>query len=183
MMMLIPLGRKGEEGTWVDNWWAWWVSMQPSDCVYSEGKLTRPEDVDWAVLAQMHGKNGLLQVMATLLCWGNFVADAEVYQRADWTVSLNDVTWTLRELVKCGLIDDGKSGIKQKRTLQAEDEGSTKKPRRSTHQGAAEDARQTRSKTAGDPKVSLEGVRFEGEGGGVKVGQEEEQGAAYIPVL
>ncbi|KAJ7834285.1 hypothetical protein B0H13DRAFT_1653358, partial [Mycena leptocephala] len=69
-MALDFLGAEEEEGTWVGNWWKWWVSLQPVERVYHERRLEQSSSADWDVLAQLHGKNGLLQVMATLLWWG-----------------------------------------------------------------------------------------------------------------
>ncbi|KAJ7763729.1 hypothetical protein B0H16DRAFT_1273481, partial [Mycena metata] len=94
----IPMGDQRSEGSWVEGWWSYWVSLQPAERVYANGVLSRPEKADWEELAQMNGKNGLLQVMALLLWWGDYVGDGEdVYQCVDWKTAV-DVTWVLRQL-------------------------------------------------------------------------------------
>ncbi|KAJ6447891.1 hypothetical protein C8R45DRAFT_1135642 [Mycena sanguinolenta] len=103
---------------WVPSWWAWWVSLQPKERVYADGELSRPDTVDWSTLAHLHGKNGLLMVMASLLWWGDHYADG-MYpaDRVDWLKAVEDVTWTLQELEKSGCIEKGKekAGGKRKR--------------------------------------------------------------------
>ncbi|KAJ7855820.1 hypothetical protein B0H13DRAFT_1517247, partial [Mycena leptocephala] len=77
-------------------WWKWWVSLQPAERVYHERRLEQPSSASWDVLAQLHGKNGLLQVMVTLLWWGDLVGDAEDACRyVEWTKAVDDVAWTL----------------------------------------------------------------------------------------
>ncbi|KAJ7438838.1 hypothetical protein B0H11DRAFT_1752413 [Mycena galericulata] len=95
------VGEDGLEGTFADGWWKWWRSIQPSDRKFVGGILTAPEEADWSDLSKLHGKNGMLQVMATLLWWGDKVGvdeNAEGY--GDWRLALGDVTWVLEQLVE-----------------------------------------------------------------------------------
>ncbi|KAJ7727717.1 hypothetical protein B0H16DRAFT_1470779 [Mycena metata] len=43
--------------------------------VYMGGALSQPDNADWEDLVKLNGKNGLLQVMALLLWWGDYVGD------------------------------------------------------------------------------------------------------------
>ncbi|KAJ7179965.1 hypothetical protein C8R43DRAFT_867101, partial [Mycena crocata] len=65
------LGGMDVAGTYVGKWWVWWRSVQPPESEWVGGELTCPpvEDMTWERLAKMHGRNGLMQVMATLLWW------------------------------------------------------------------------------------------------------------------
>jgi hypothetical protein len=105
-MPLGFLGAEGEEKTWVNSWWKWWVSLQPPERVYAEGRLEQPNTADWEDMAQLHGKNGLMQVMAALLWWGDLVGDGEdACQHAEWVKAVDDVAWTLNELENSGFIE------------------------------------------------------------------------------
>ncbi|KAJ6538044.1 hypothetical protein B0H19DRAFT_962275 [Mycena capillaripes] len=66
------IGAEGTPGTFVDDWWKWWSGVQPEERGNSGagGVLLRPSDLDWSSLVKLHGRNGLLQVMASLLWWG-----------------------------------------------------------------------------------------------------------------
>ncbi|KAJ6451146.1 hypothetical protein C8R45DRAFT_1113690 [Mycena sanguinolenta] len=115
-------------GRWVEQWWTWWVSMQPSERTYANGTLDRPDGADWGELAAMNGKSGLLLVMASLLWWGDRAGgdamDADVYQ--GWTKAVEDVTWTLEALKESGCIVIERSeeaGDKRKRGRPARADG------------------------------------------------------------
>ena len=56
-------------------------------------------------MAQMHGDNGLLQVMAVLVWWGNVAWKHREEEREEWLVAVHDVTWVLEQLLKSGEID------------------------------------------------------------------------------
>ncbi|KAJ7863885.1 hypothetical protein B0H13DRAFT_2353935 [Mycena leptocephala] len=91
-MPLGFLGAEETEGTWVASWWKWWVSLQPEERVYSDLKLAQPSRASWEKLVTMHGKNGLLQLMVTLLWWGDLVGDGEDACRyVEWTKAVDDV--------------------------------------------------------------------------------------------
>ncbi|KAJ7874259.1 hypothetical protein B0H13DRAFT_2348671 [Mycena leptocephala] len=150
-MPLGFLGGEGEPGTWINRWWTWWVSLQPSERVEAEGKLAQPDSADWEKLAQPHGKNGMLQVMVTLLWWGDLVGDGEdACRHVEWVKAVDDVAWTLNELEKSGFIDGRKCGVKRKRArARAEAEAApAKKVRRSACQDQTDEGRQTRAQVA-----------------------------------
>ncbi|KAJ7113917.1 hypothetical protein C8R44DRAFT_594061, partial [Mycena epipterygia] len=93
------VGRQGKRGTFVDNWWKWWMGLQPSERQRLGGMLSCPTEADWNTLSKVHGKNGLLQVMATLLWWGDCVGDdRESVEYDSWTLALGDVSWVLSQL-------------------------------------------------------------------------------------
>ncbi|KAJ7033531.1 hypothetical protein C8F04DRAFT_1183978 [Mycena alexandri] len=137
----------------------------PAERVYADGVLSRPHKADWSVLAQLNEKNGLLQVMALLLWWGDYVGDGEdVFQYVDWRNAVEDVTWVLRELETSGLITGEKAGVKRKR-VRAKAAGGPPSQilRRSTRHDKADEGRQTRA------KASTSGEK--GKGKGPKKGQ------------
>ncbi|KAJ7025490.1 hypothetical protein C8F04DRAFT_1269103 [Mycena alexandri] len=160
MVGSMPIGTQNEEGSWVAGWWAYWVSLQPAERVYTGGVLSRPQKVDWSGLAQLNGKNGLLQVMALLLWWGDYVGDGEdVFQYVDWKRAVEEVTWVLRELETSGLISGEVVGLKRKRArtkaakaaeaaeaAEAAGEPASKVLRRSARHDHADEGRQTRSR-------------------------------------
>ncbi|KAJ7602793.1 hypothetical protein DFH06DRAFT_1023442, partial [Mycena polygramma] len=106
------LGTPETEDAWVGIWWGWWRHLQPGNRIWAFGKLTRPETADWSKLAGMYGRNGLLQVMATLYWWGERVEDrldgATVLRARDtegtvhWKAAVEDVTWVLEQIIESG---------------------------------------------------------------------------------
>ncbi|KAJ7738535.1 hypothetical protein DFH07DRAFT_715199, partial [Mycena maculata] len=84
---------------YVAQWWMWWRSIQPAErALLGPGMLSTPNDAEWGGLTRLHGKNGLLHVMGTLLWWGDVVALDEEY-RNEWVGAVEDVSWVLGELV------------------------------------------------------------------------------------
>ncbi|KAJ7828220.1 hypothetical protein B0H14DRAFT_3466418 [Mycena olivaceomarginata] len=116
----------------------WWRSLQPEERELLEsGELSRPEKADWSKTAGMYGNNGLLQVMASLLWWGEVVQRREEADREEWCAAVTDVT------------DAGEEGEdtgerKQRRTCQAKgrkvngDVGSAGKKRKASDDDASE---------------------------------------------
>jgi hypothetical protein len=45
--------------------------------------------------------------MATLLWWGEAVVEATPLDRMTWTLAVEDVTWTLEQLLRPGVIETG----------------------------------------------------------------------------
>jgi hypothetical protein len=86
------LGDTKSAGTFVALWWDWWVKVQGTD---------RSE---LGTLLKLHGKNGLLQVMALLLWWGERVADGNPVDIQEWSTAVEDVAETLQELLRPGVI-------------------------------------------------------------------------------
>ncbi|KAJ7767522.1 hypothetical protein DFH07DRAFT_736737, partial [Mycena maculata] len=102
VMPLGVVGHKREPGTFVAQWWSWWREIQPSEREWLRpGVLSTPETADWSQLAKLRRRNGLLQVMATLLWWGDHVATDPNYMN-EWTGAVTDVLWVLEELLKVG---------------------------------------------------------------------------------
>jgi hypothetical protein len=53
-------------------------------------------------MAGMHGDNGLLQVMTSLVWWGEVVAKREEEDWEQWRAAVTDVTWVLEQLLAYG---------------------------------------------------------------------------------
>jgi hypothetical protein len=86
------LGDAKKPGSFVASWWDWWVNVQPSD------------RSDLASVLRLHGKNGLLQMMASLLWWGERVADGTPADVRDWSSAVEDVADLLKEMLRPGVI-------------------------------------------------------------------------------
>jgi hypothetical protein len=86
------LGDAKKVGSFVASWWGWWVKVQPSD------------RSDLAPVLRLHGKNGLLQMMASLLWWGERVADGTPADVRDWSSAVEDVADLLTEMLRPGVI-------------------------------------------------------------------------------
>ncbi|KAJ6488778.1 hypothetical protein C8R45DRAFT_826902 [Mycena sanguinolenta] len=96
------LGTRDREDLWIGAWWKWWTSLQPKERTMGrEGGLSRPDLADWSEMAVLHGRNGLLQVMATLLWWGD-EATRRTGERASWLEAVSDVTWVLERVLASG---------------------------------------------------------------------------------
>jgi hypothetical protein len=80
--------------------------LQPEErAELDNGGLSRPETANWSKMARLYGKNGLLQVMATLVWWGEVVQKRGGEEdREEWVAAVCDVTWVLGELLKSGEI-------------------------------------------------------------------------------
>ncbi|KAJ7840329.1 hypothetical protein B0H14DRAFT_3458244 [Mycena olivaceomarginata] len=70
----------------------WWVNVQLA------------ERGDWPVMLKLHGKNGLLQLMVSLLWWGERVADGNPGDVREWSTAVEDVGDVFTELLRPGLI-------------------------------------------------------------------------------
>jgi hypothetical protein len=104
------LGRREAVGMaeelWVSLFWKWWRSLQPKERVLLDnGELSRPEAADWSGMAQMYGANGLLQVMAALVWWGEVAAKREEDEIEEWRVAVREMTWVLEQLLESGEIE------------------------------------------------------------------------------
>ncbi|KAF8182178.1 hypothetical protein K438DRAFT_1564011 [Mycena galopus ATCC 62051] len=103
---LGDMGTQETEDSWVGRWWSWWMSLQLEE---RGEEMLRTETVDWSGLFMMYGKNGLLQVMATLSWWGGAIhrrggAAENVDNIQLWVAALDDVTWVLGEILASGKI-------------------------------------------------------------------------------
>ncbi|KAJ7850179.1 hypothetical protein B0H14DRAFT_3452103 [Mycena olivaceomarginata] len=86
------VGNAKAPGTFVSGWWNWWVNVQPA------------ESGDWPTMLKLHGKNGLLQLMASLLWWGERVADGNPADVREWSTAVEDVGDVFTQLLRPGLI-------------------------------------------------------------------------------
>jgi hypothetical protein len=85
--------------------WKWWRGMQPKERLVDDGVLSRAADIDWAVLRDYSGKNGLLQVMMVLGWWGNKVHNNSKPELvAEWETAVDDVRWVFDAMVKEGML-------------------------------------------------------------------------------
>ncbi|KAJ7578424.1 hypothetical protein C8J56DRAFT_731395, partial [Mycena floridula] len=82
--------------TYGNNWWKWWVSLQP-EWRGRGNHLTKwnPQD-DWAAL-KVPGKNGIASVLAALFWWAIAVDEKKVKHsvRLEWQSAAHDVRWAM----------------------------------------------------------------------------------------
>jgi hypothetical protein len=100
------LGAESMPDTFIHDWWKWWMTLQPKGRG-NIGMLSQAATLDWSAVVRLHGRNGILQVMATLLWWGEAVVEATPLDRMTWTLAVEDVTWTLEQLLRPGVIETG----------------------------------------------------------------------------
>ncbi|KAJ7074819.1 hypothetical protein B0H15DRAFT_806620 [Mycena belliarum] len=111
------IGAQGLPGTFAGSWWVWWKGLQPPEREEVRGGLSCPVGADWSAMAELHGNNGLLQIMLCLLWWGDQVVDANPFTKNEWSVAVDDVNWVLVELLRPGII----TGKKRKHVTREED--------------------------------------------------------------
>ncbi|KAJ6489341.1 hypothetical protein C8R47DRAFT_1274511 [Mycena vitilis] len=108
----VDVGMLGDSKTpesFVFNFWKWWMALQP-------------DKTDWSLLVKLHGKNGLLHVMAALLWWGERVAVKEnPLERIEWSSAVQDVSDVLTELLKPGVIPKRPRATKATKAKEKED--------------------------------------------------------------
>ncbi|KAJ7030689.1 hypothetical protein C8F04DRAFT_1263591 [Mycena alexandri] len=159
------LGKLGEKGSYADKWWMWWRSVQPKEreVVEETGLMTMPMEMEWGKLTKMSGRNGFMQIMASLLWWGLEAFRDGADDDSGWATAVGDVEGILYGVLQSGEVQTltskkGKEkaaaggGRKRKASGEVEDEG-----RRSKRIAAVEPSRrETRgaaaSKTAERPK-------------------------------
>ncbi|KAJ7897381.1 hypothetical protein B0H13DRAFT_2337915 [Mycena leptocephala] len=88
--------------TFVATWWKWWMTVQPKD---------RSE---WGPMAKLHGKNGVLQVMATLLWWGEAIDEDDPLGRIEWGTAVEEVEGVFTEMLRSGAVAKMKQGERKK---------------------------------------------------------------------
>jgi hypothetical protein len=110
---LGELGARGVEGSFVDVWWSWWIGMQPKNRKVRNGVLDEASDHHWwYLLVKIGSRNGLVQLMATLLWWGDRVGgERGTKEFADWVVAVDDVAEVLNQLRNAREEDDPKAPI------------------------------------------------------------------------
>ncbi|KAJ7727804.1 hypothetical protein DFH07DRAFT_702871, partial [Mycena maculata] len=90
-MGLGTLGDEKDEKGFAATWWRWWHKA-----LYSEGG----NEPDWDGMCLLYGRNGVLHVMATLLWWGDAVADGDDEDAVgSWKLALDEVQWALRQML------------------------------------------------------------------------------------
>ncbi|KAJ7077249.1 hypothetical protein C8R43DRAFT_910555, partial [Mycena crocata] len=100
------LGSQGRKNTYINAWWNWWKMIQPEGREWVGGTLSMPDDCDWGTIAKLHGRNGLLQGMASLLWWGDKVGKGkDAMAHLSWTRAVGDVAAVLHELLRPGVIE------------------------------------------------------------------------------
>jgi hypothetical protein len=86
------LGDATTPDTFVAKWWNWWINVQPKDAK------------DLAPLMKLHGKNGFLQIMGSLLWWGERVAGGSPSDLREWSTAVEDVAERLTGLLRPGVV-------------------------------------------------------------------------------
>ncbi|KAJ7620512.1 hypothetical protein DFH06DRAFT_950396, partial [Mycena polygramma] len=86
--------------------WDYWRSIQPADRLRDKDTLIRSKSMDWSVLRDFLGKNGLLQVVMILLWWGarahrrdDATGKKDREQVAEWELAVDDVRWAFTAMV------------------------------------------------------------------------------------
>jgi hypothetical protein len=103
--LVVDLSTRETAELWTGLWWNWWKSLQPRErSIENNGELSRPELADWSEMAELHGKNGLLQVMAMLVWWGEVAQKRDSGVQAEWLAAVNNVTWVLERVLASGEI-------------------------------------------------------------------------------
>ncbi|KAJ7780553.1 hypothetical protein DFH07DRAFT_765086 [Mycena maculata] len=98
------VGPRTAKGSFAHRWALWWTGMQPEGRLGDDvGMMKQPEGLaakDWEQLAKMHGRNGLVFVVAGLLWWGEALAAVEGEEglRDDWMTVVEDVRWALEQV-------------------------------------------------------------------------------------
>ncbi|KAJ7433026.1 hypothetical protein B0H11DRAFT_2377168 [Mycena galericulata] len=122
------LGAKGEAGSFINEWWVWWRSLQPPEREWSTElkALSMPDDVSWGKLPRMCGPNGLMQVMATLTWWGlQETRSKSIVEAVAWRRAVEDVKDVLERLILEAVRDPPaaeKEKTKKRKTREVEDE-------------------------------------------------------------
>ncbi|KAF8145913.1 hypothetical protein K438DRAFT_1781538 [Mycena galopus ATCC 62051] len=149
---LRRLGKVGDTGSYANGWWLWWRSLQP-ERMWVMGMLTWPSDMTWGKLPQMYGRNGFMQIMASLLWWG-----LEEFKKASngtesgWDTAVVSMTAVLEVLVAEGRAGPPEKatakGRKRKAVSGSDKDGETEPPpknRRTRASGEEHSGPQTRA--------------------------------------
>ncbi|KAJ7020136.1 hypothetical protein C8F04DRAFT_974751 [Mycena alexandri] len=98
------LGKLGDKGSYTDNWWMWWQSLQPAEreVVEETGMMTMPMEMAWGKLTKMSGRNGFLQVMASLFWWGLEEFRDGHKDKSGWAAAVGDVEGILYGVLRSG---------------------------------------------------------------------------------
>ncbi|KAJ7734649.1 hypothetical protein B0H16DRAFT_1467497 [Mycena metata] len=162
------LGKLGAKGSYADNWWFWWRSLQPNEREVNEetGMMTMPMEMEWGKLTKMSGRNGFMQVLASLLWWGMEEFQNGSEDTSGWGEAVGDVEGMLYGALHLGEVQASTSkkgkekaaavmGWKRKSSeveLEAEEEGRCSK-RIAGEKVGDNSRRKTRGTTAGGKTV------------------------------
>ncbi|KAJ7633768.1 hypothetical protein DFH06DRAFT_1336855 [Mycena polygramma] len=166
---IARVGRVGETGSYADNWWLWWRSIQPRERLWIGGMLTWGTDMTWGKLTTLYGRNGFMQVMASLLWWGMLeFRGGENGEKSGWSLAVSDVQMVLRALLDSNLLEKPTAKSGKKRAREDGEQGEEPKKRRgSTSETSAA------KETVGKRKTRAGGSS------GVQPGQRPKPRAAY----
>ncbi|KAJ7022288.1 hypothetical protein C8F04DRAFT_1272732 [Mycena alexandri] len=156
------LGKLGDKGSYTDNWWMWWRSLQPAEreVVEETGMMTMPMEMAWGKLTKMSGRNGFLQVMASLFWWGLEEFRDGREDKSGWAAAVGDVEGILYGVLRSGEVQvstwkKGAAGKKRKATDMEVEEGGRHSKRIAGGKSGETSGRETRGaagKTAVRPK-------------------------------
>ncbi|KAJ7042208.1 hypothetical protein C8F04DRAFT_1252184 [Mycena alexandri] len=135
------LGKLGEKGSYADNWWLWWRSLQPNEreVIEETGMMTMPREMDWGKLTKMSGRNGFMQVMASLLWWGMDEFRDGSEDASGWAAAVGDVEGILYGIVQSGEVQ--RSTLKKGKEKAA---GVTGRKRKSSQVEVEEEGRRSK---------------------------------------
>ncbi|KAJ7780817.1 hypothetical protein DFH07DRAFT_765303 [Mycena maculata] len=74
------------------------------------------QEADWEGMSRLYGRNRVLHVMATLLWWGDVVADGDNEEAVErWRLAVEDVQWALKKMLEWEGEDINREEIGKKR--------------------------------------------------------------------
>ncbi|KAJ7788730.1 hypothetical protein B0H14DRAFT_3503888 [Mycena olivaceomarginata] len=86
----------------------WWISRgrkwEKKVDIRGAGRCEDARDVCVEMVELLHGKDGMLQIMVSLLWWGERVADGSPADAREWSSAVEDVAETFREMLRPGVI-------------------------------------------------------------------------------
>ncbi|KAJ6492728.1 hypothetical protein C8R47DRAFT_1070280 [Mycena vitilis] len=165
---IARVGRVGEAGSYADNWWLWWRSIQPPERLWIGGMLTSPVEMTWGKLARLYGRNGFMQIVASLLWWGmQEFRSGENGEKSGWSLAVSDVDDILRGMLKANIlkppaVETGKKRNRVDSTDEGREDGGGKKPRAKRGEASAA-TRSTRSAGSAAREGVQKGTKVFGE--------------------
>ncbi|KAF4584856.1 hypothetical protein EYR40_001673 [Pleurotus pulmonarius] len=102
----------GEPSEFMDRWWAWWTSCNPSWRVSTTSKqLLRGVDGPWGAVTAT-GNNGLVSIV-TSLWWAHKVTPESNPAIERWHEAIDDVLWVLEHGCQSDGVEDGTDGTEE----------------------------------------------------------------------
>ncbi|KAJ7864012.1 hypothetical protein B0H14DRAFT_3443818 [Mycena olivaceomarginata] len=111
----MDIGTRQTKDLWVGLWWKWWESLQPEERTLLDNELSYPEQASWSEMVGLHGDNGLLQVIATLVWWGKVAQKWGKAEIDDWRAAVDDVAWVRGQLLECEEVGRDDKPLPQKK--------------------------------------------------------------------